>query len=598
MKEQRSTTANENIQEVLDAESNAAHATLAGQNQYFTPPWLVDQCNARLPVRTPATVLDPQVGEGALVEVGEYSSRYGCDIDNRLDRTRRCSLIIANCVKVFETFQELYPDLRWVCGNANPPYGKNWKTAQGIVDSTEWTWRLMIKRANCGYFISNHSTMVKLGIDKHPLVYHYETHDGADLWKGMRDTLKIGIAFWKHPENDWEHTPVMEINKAWKKVQEVIDQERSKRPDYNIYLDERGYLRTYLSIRSEIKLKLSRNEILRLHSINECHPLTLTTEKETRGLMQSLVKCGVYSIQPAARAAIEQALAEVNSLACPIMPITDFEAVAYADEEEALKCKASQPNLHLTPGKSYPITTGSYKFTDKFTRNKVHFDEETFLTYTKQHECTLSGQDRYIQVFDDIGMVRRFMDRPKVVGIDNPESMLWELFEKPTVKTITDACPELVDQNGAVLRSCEMIAGYKYYPGQHAYLARVAAKKQALIAAATGTGKTLMAISLLAMKCPERALIIAPQGTMRSTENADEDDDEDGGIQRQPVGAGDCTVRSHTSKSGRYFPRKITSASAPSMVAPCRRESTSPTTRPCSSMVPVRMHRIHGMTRS
>ncbi len=50
-------------------------------------------------------------------------------------------------------------------------------------------------------------------------------------------------------------------------------------------------------------------------------------------------------------------------------------------------------------------------------------------------------------------------------------------------------------------------------------------KNYDLVAGETGVGKTLMAISLLAMKQPERALIIAPQGTMRSSDEGGDDEE-------------------------------------------------------------------------
>lgn len=527
MKEQRSTIASENLQEILDSESSAGHATLGGQQQYFTPAHFVDQCNARLPLKQPATVLDPQVGEGALVNIGSRgTSKYGVDLDNRLEGDNRYQLIKANCVKVFEVVDDLFPDLRWVCANANPPFSRQWKLSDGsIVDSTAWTWQLVTKRANFGFFIANHNTLVKLGIDKHPWVYHYATHEGSKLWKGMRDTLQIGVAFWQRP--DWQHEPhtnVHELNMAWKQVKAVIDHEKAHRPKFNIYLDHAGYLRTYLSIRSEIKLKLDRAQILRLNTINECHPLTLTTEKETRQLLADLVQCGVYTVEPAALKAIKDALESVNSMACPIMPVTDLETVAYADEEDALTCIQSVSNADytFTKGKRYPLTTGTTKFTDKFTGKKLHFNEETQSTYSVEHTYTLTGVDRYIQFRDDHVQLKRFMDRPGTKHLEYQESLLWQIFEKPEVKTVAETNRPAMDQNTAVLRSMEMLAGYEYYPGQLGYLARVAAKERALIAAATGVGKTLCAISLIGMKCPERALIIAPQGTMRSSESEDD----------------------------------------------------------------------------
>jgi hypothetical protein len=432
-------------------------------------------------------------------------------------------LVIGNCVKVFDTLDDMYPDLHWECANANPPFGKKWKLADGsTMDSTEWTWKLVTKRANYGYFISNHNTITKLGIDKHPWVFDYKVHDGLSLWKHMRDTLKIGVVCWKNPTPK-EATDHWDVKDAWENIGKVVEHEKIARPPFNIYLDPvSGYLRTYLSVRSELKLKLSRDQILRLQRIDKCHPITLTTEKETRDLLRELVIAGFYTVQPDAKKSVEDALSQVDALSAPIMDVTPYETVAWSDEEDKLVAKSSAMNF--TAGKSYPITTGTYRFTDKLKRTKLHFSESTMTQHTATHDCTQSGMGRYIQVVDDLGDVKRFMDRPVEPTRDCDEGELWKVFHMPKVKTIADQHPEAIEQNLAIMKSCELIAGYQYYPGQRDYLCRVAAKNYGLIAAQTGTGKSLMAISLMVMKAAERTLIIAPQGTLRSSESEDEEE--------------------------------------------------------------------------
>lgn len=525
----RSTLITDNLQEHLDAD---ASATTGFGNQYLTPSWCVDQCAARLPNQNPASVLDIQAGEGALINLGDWRTRrYSVDVDNRIKSIVGANHLTGNCVTVANILDDLFPELHFECINTNPPFGRKFKRPDGsTIDSTEWTWKFVTQRGNCGFFISNANTIEKLGINTHPWTFHYETHAGTSLWKGMRDTLKIGIVFWKNPTPK-DVSDRYDIDEAWTEARRVLDDERLARPNFNIFLDHKGYLRTYLSVRSELKLKLTTDQINRLHQVNDCHPLTLTTEKETRDLMQSLIDCGIYTLQPEAKAAIQSALKEVESLAVPIMPVTPFECVAYAEESEVLDAAATvDGKLKLTAGKRYPISTGTYKFTDKFTRNKVHYDDKTMTTYTKEHECTLSGEDRYIQLQDDNGQMHRFMDRPaKGCDWQHDESLLWGCFHRPVVKTIAEAKPQEMERNAAILKSLAMIAGFEYYEGQAKYLARVAAKDCGLVAGSGGTGKSLMALSIIAMKSPVRALIVAPQGTMRSSENDDDgDSDEDG----------------------------------------------------------------------
>ena len=269
----------------------------------------------------------------------------------------------------------------------------------------------------------------------------------------------------------------------------------------------------------------------KLNRINGSHPLTLVAEVETRRLLREVITLGIYTIEPRAAEAIKHALEEVETLSAPIMPTSDFETVAYADELDDLTCIADcrtidKRDLRLTAGKKYPHTTGSYRFTENFERNKVHFNESTGETYTKTHQCVLSGSDRYIQILDDNGNIIRFMDRPRKNYVSEfDEKLLWDYFKKPVVNTVAEACKAQVEQNIAVLNALEMAAGYKYFPGQKEYLSRIAVKDHALAAADTGVGKSLCAISLIAMKSPQRALIVAPQGAIRASESEDEEDE-------------------------------------------------------------------------
>ena len=188
--------------------------------------------------------------------------------------------------------------------------------------------------------------------------------------------------------------------------------------------------------------------------------------------MRELVECGLYTIEPVALEAIEKALAEVNSIApVPSCPVSDFGAIAYTEEEESLICHRSIDGpitagtnpIKLTAGKSYPLNTGSYKFSENFIRNKVHFDEESKETYTKEHQCILSGTDRYITIKDDWNREFRWMDRPRPDQKNELlEPTLWDYFTKPKVDTVAEACKEVVTTNQAVLNACEMMAGYKY----------------------------------------------------------------------------------------------------------------------------------------
>jgi predicted RNA methylase len=531
--ETRSGTSLSNLQETLDADGSA---TL---EQYLTPVSLARELAGLLPTQNPATVLDPQCGSGNLLNIYNYAVwKFGIELDDSKE-PQNVNLIHANCVKIFEAVEQLMPALRFAVASANPPFGRHWKLSDGTrIDSTLATWNFVTRHAGCGYFIANASTIEKFGLHESTdavRVIQYEQRQACQYWDGLRPELQIGIVIWERRDRLTAHvTPGYEVNEFWKKLVSIMDEERTNRPPYNIWLDRKGFLETYLSQRTTFQHKLTDSQIQRLHRIKGSHPLALTPEKETRDLLRELIDCGLYTISPEAEKAITDALSDVNRLAVPIMPVNSFELVAYTDEEETLVChqtctQIKGEDIHFTAGKSYKLSTGSYKFSEEFKRDKVHFDEKYQHTFTKKHHCVLSGSDRYISVCDDFGCQVKFLDRPrKLFKTELPEALLWDYFKKPVVETVAEQCRQQVETNLAVLKACEMLAGYEYFPGQLEYLARVASKDRALIAAETGTGKSLFAISMLALKSPKRALLIAPQGTMRASRvDEDEDDNDD-----------------------------------------------------------------------
>ena len=559
--DQRSGFENDNIQELLDAAVSAGHALQVGAQQYQTPPWLARGLAAQLPSRSTPT-FDPQCAAGNLLMAMSTNSRFGWDLDARHAESNKdfINRIRGNCVKLGATLADIAPDLRFPCIVANPPFGIRWKTESGSIDSTEWTWQFIASRLaknGFGFLISSRSTIERLGLHEHSWTYAYQTFPKG-IWENT--LVEIGVVHfinWNHRPSatcpwparvvrNWDHLPSTEemamsfrapivypdyfyAGDAWRNLETIAKEERSSRSRFNIYLTERGILRTYLSTRN--RLKLRHDQIERLFTINDAHPLTLTTDRATRKLLAEVVSSGIYTIEPEAEKAIKDALAEVANISCPIVPITDFEKVAYADEEDHLKARLTPKSVHsgicTTPGKLYELRTGSYTFSEKYYRTKLHWDEDTDKTRVEQHECVLSGSDRFIEFTDDRGHVHRFMERPRKREAadrhyEHPESILFDLFEEPTVPTVAEVMASEYRSNLDSMRFNERLNGFKYFPGQLDYYARMSTKKSGLVAAAVGTGKTLGALTLVAVKSPGRTIIIAPQGTMRSTEDDDE----------------------------------------------------------------------------
>lgn len=549
-----------NLQEILDASGGSAKAaTRKNLAQYLTPSWFAQRMASLLPGRYACSVVfDPQSGDDNLLDAldGYGTTSIGVELDRRFhdkqDTAERVR-INANCVDVWRVLDEVYPDLTLRCQVANPPFGLRWKVDGEVYDSTVYTWNRVMSRVGrhgVGFFIANRATIDRLRLENTPGVWLYQTfpsgifdaeveigvlHFHGSHRSGPRvihyqtaepEDVRMLCGLIRPPDYDIDGTMAPEVVKAFKEVKAILNEEKREQPPFNIYL-KGGYLRTYLSTRARLTRRLTPKDVEKLAKIDKCHPLTLTTERESRLLMAELVECGTYTVQPEAKAAIEAALREVESIACPIMPITDFERVAYADDNEALEARVSQHgDLALTKGRRYLTETATYGFVNHYTRMRLHLSEGT--TYAAEHDMRLTGQDRFISIKDDNGVVHRFLDRPDPQkSTDHSDATLWDYFTKPEVQTVAEKYASEVRKNLAIMDACEMLAGFEYFPGQRDFYSRVAVRPYALVGAATGTGKTLGAITLVALKAPQRALIVAPQGTTRGKKESDEDAVED-----------------------------------------------------------------------
>ena len=567
MTESRSILTLESLQESLDATSSAAKLKRTGNAQFLTPDWFAAAMGRLLPSHYPKTAVDWQCGRRALLNNAKASSTIGIELDRRckpegepdpFDRH-----ITGNCVKVWELLDELWPDLVFGHQVANPPFGIDWPTKP--ADSTAQTWEQLIRRAGksgTGYMIANRATIERLALHFEAKVWLYQTfpvgifpeanveigvlhfhaawkngirgvtvaHETADRTQVENRCTRLSIPY--QLQNAWG-TDRDRLLACFDVVAKILAEEERDRPPFNIWLDHRGHIKTYLSTRETLARKLTAKDLERLKSITGSHPLALTPEKATRDLMAEFIRGGTFTIDPKAKAAIEEALESVKTLAIPIMPVTDFQRVAYCDEEEALEAIADTnpkdtEGISLFGGSTYPLTTATYSFKNQFKRLKLHGSDEG--SYTRQHDMTLSGSDRFIEITDDHDRRHQFLDRPdpaQAWGAKNHrgpvfhhhDSLLWKLFKKPEVPTVAEKFPEKVAHNLAMMEACEAMAGFDYFPGQRSYLSRVATKDYAMVAAATGVGKSLMAISLIQIKAPHRALIVAPQGTTRASKD-------------------------------------------------------------------------------
>lgn len=489
--------------EILSASGSVGRAMQVGMAQYQTPEEWAKWFHTLLPKR-PSRVVDPQCASGRLLApTGEgyrTCSTYGWDLDpafmsNEHSISRRHQHITGNCVSLWALLDELFPEMRFECQVANPPFSIPWQLPDGKTeDSTAYTWRRIQEKAapdGYGFFIANANTIERMGLHQHPTVYLYQRFPVGMFPEAQ---VEIGVIHWwrrrapfgdaspnapylhlvyqslnrqeragdlnrlrnelyrlmRPPTADDDGLGAMayEITEAWATLREVLDEERRERPPYNIWL-KGDKLATYLSTRLCVRQKITDETIASIALLEGQHPLALAPEANTRRTLKEVLDAGIYTIQPQAEAAIRDALRQVETAAVPIMPVTPFECVAYADEMDHIECRpdfvAPDDRFRFKPGRRYSLTSGTYRFTETFKRSKLEFSEQNQETNVVQHTHSLSGEDRYIEVKDDFGAVHRFMDRPgaQPAGswMEHPEAMLWEIFCKPEINTIAESLP-------------------------------------------------------------------------------------------------------------------------------------------------------------
>ena len=93
-----------------------------------------------------------------------------------------------------------------------------------------------------------------------------------------------------------------------------------------------------------------------------------------------------------------------------------------------------------------------------------------------EHDCELSGVDRYIRIVDDQNQYQFFRDRPGPHDNQHQEAELWEYFDRPDVKTVKETSNGQYDSNLEEMHAFEAMAGFQYFPGQLDYYARMGIK--------------------------------------------------------------------------------------------------------------------------
>lgn len=239
---------------------------------------------------------------------------------------------------------------------------------------------------------------------------------------------------------------------------EYAARHRGRTPEWNIRLDERGRIRTYLTPFQETSVKLDRRLIQRLHSLDKQTPMGLCVTSTSRTALREAAQCGVWHIHPDVRLAIDRAVNEYEAEGAPFYRPNATQSLGWVDEHAALECSA--PGIgSCRPGRPYPIQTALENTTWKTEKINLAGDRESVEYTGKELVVTLADEDEVSHHFhvrrDDAAIAPDTDREGRVTARHWHIADLIAHFVIPEVKDITDLRPEAYRSNLAALDRIE-----------------------------------------------------------------------------------------------------------------------------------------------
>lgn len=166
-------------------------------------------------------------------------------------------------------------------------------------------------------------------------------------------------------------------------------------------------------------------------------------------------------------------------------------------------------------GQEYVARYRNIAFRSRYKRPRMKLENGETVVVNNTYE--LRGVNHGIAIRDANG--NNFTFRDNALGsYEYPSEAIWKFFKEIPVKTVAEEYPDLYKDNLNMIDDLEFLNGFKCYPGQKDYIARLSCCDFALVAAETGTGKSFIAILLDLLKNTKRTLLIAPKGTIKDGE--------------------------------------------------------------------------------
>jgi hypothetical protein len=231
-----------------------------------------------------------------------------------------------------------------------------------------------------------------------PFNAHCATFEAAKTV--CEELKKRRMEFRKGPEAaDYMHTK--NCADLWEAAAAEYTARVSPLPKFNLWLDDTGIIRTFLSLFDEHSGRVSKGEAATLYALNGKKPIHQRTQRKA---LEAAVSGTLWKVEPKLQEAVKAAVAKYNAVRAPLYPLSKIQRLGYLDEQDAIQCvKNLSKNsfTHFEAGKSYALRSTTVAV--KRHGEKVNLEGE-------MDAVEWNGQELAFFITDDYGIEQCFME--------------------------------------------------------------------------------------------------------------------------------------------------------------------------------------------
>lgn len=188
-----------------------------------------------------------------------------------------------------------------------------------------------------------------------PFQAHCTTFEAAN--KVCEELKSRRLEFRKGPEaTAYLHTK--NCAELWQTAADEYKVRSSPLPPFNLWLDESGIIRTYLSLFDERSGRVSKDDATDLYALNGRKPIQLVVQRAQRKALEAAVNDSLWKVDPKLQDAVKSAVTEYNAVRAPLYPLSQIQRLGYLDEQDEIQCIKNLSKNGFTlfeSGKSYAL---------------------------------------------------------------------------------------------------------------------------------------------------------------------------------------------------------------------------------------------------